>query len=321
MTNRTLRIFGLIACSAGWLAAQSDNAQSGITGPVTGYVFDGSARGLRPILGVPGASLFGSPVSLGFDATAAYVAPRQDAAFVVASDGSFHFFRLDAGTATEQSVDNLPGAPDRLVFSPAGTAAAIYIGGSIAVLKGLPDSPSVAGGIDLPSGAAFDNLALSDDGSVLLVSASNAVRLYGSLADMGKLMDTAGSALLAFAAGGHDAAVADPAGAGVVLFHDLTGSGSPQALAPSDNTISAASALAFSADGKNLLLASSTGQTVTAFDLSAGARNAIACDCAPKSLARMGNLFRLNDLGADPVWLLDTRSSNPQILFVPALSQ
>jgi hypothetical protein len=316
MTNRIFLTFGLIACSAGCLVAQS-----GIQGPVAGYVYDGSAHGLRPILGIPGSSLFGSPVSLGFDATAAYVAPRQDAALVVASDGTFHFFRLDAGTATEQTVDNLPGAPDRLVFSPTGTAAAIFIGGSIAVLKGLPDAPSVAGGIDLPSGTAFDTMAVSDDGSVLLVSAANAVRLYGSFADMGKLMDTAGSALLAFAAGGHDAVAVDPAGSGVTLFHDLTASNASQALAPSDSTISAASAVAFSTDGKSLLLASSTGQTVTYFDLSAGARNAIACNCAPNYLARIGNLFRLNDLGADPVWLLDTRSSNPQILFVPALSQ
>jgi hypothetical protein len=316
MTNRPFRYFGLIALSAGCLAAQS-----AVQGPVAGYVFDGSARGLRPILGLPGASLFGSPVSLGFDVSSAYVAPRQDTAFVVASDGSFHFFRLDAGTATEHAVDNLPGAPDRLVFSPTGTAAAIFKGGSIAVLKGLPDAPAVAGGVDLPAGAAFDTLAVSDDGSALLVSASNAVRLYGSFADMGKLMDTAGSALLAFAAGGHDAAMVDPAGAGVVLFHDLTGANASQALAPSDNTISASSALAFSADGNSLLLASSTGQTITAFDLSAGGRNSIACNCAPNALTRMGNLFRLNDLGGDPVWLLDTRSSNPQILFVPALSQ
>jgi hypothetical protein len=147
------------------------------------------------------------------------------------------------------------------------------------------------------------------------------VRLFGSFADLGKLMDTAGPVLMAFAAGAHDAAVADPAGAGIMLFHDLTGAGDSQLLAALDDTIAASSALAFSSDGKSLLLASSTGQSVTTFDLAAGARNAIACSCAPTVLTRMGSVFRLTELGSDPLWLLDTRAPDARIVFVPALAQ
>src|SRR5581483_4409199 len=142
-------------------------------------VFDGTARALRPILGLPGASLLGNPVGFGFDATAAFIAPRQDAAFAVSSDGSFHLFRLDAGNVTEQSFNGIGSTPDRVVFSPSGTAAALYAGGSIAVVKGLPASPVIAGGVDLSPGTNLDSLAVSDDGAVLLVSAGNAVRLYG----------------------------------------------------------------------------------------------------------------------------------------------
>jgi len=32
----------------------------------------------------------------------------------------------------------------------------------------------------------------------------------------------------------------------------------------------------------------------------------------------MGNLFRLNDLGPGPLWLLDTGGANPRMVFVPA---
>jgi DNA-binding beta-propeller fold protein YncE len=297
-------------------------AQQGrVEGPISGYVFDSSAQVLRPIMGVPGASLLGSPLDFGFAISKAYAAPRQDAAFVVAADGSLHVFRLTGGAATEQSVDNLVNSPERVIFSPSGTSAAVYAGGSIEVVTGLPNSPSVSGGVDLAPGTVPDSLAVSDDGSVLLVSANQAVRLFGTFADLGKLMDTAGPAILAFASGGHDAAIADPAGAGVVLFSDLTGAGNSQVLAATDDTISASSALAFSVDGKSLLLASSAGQSVTAFDLAAGARNNIACTCSPNTLARMGNLFRLNELGSEPLWLLDPRSTDPRIVFVPALAQ
>jgi len=317
MTLRILRALALTSLAGVLLQAQ----QSRVEGPISGYVFDSSARGLRPILGVPGASLFGSSLDFGFAISSAYAAPRQDAAFVVASDGSLHVFALNSGTATERNVANLANSPRRVLFSPSGTSAAIYARGSVQVVTGLPNSPAVSGELNLPVGTAVDSLAISDDGSVLLVSANQAVRLYGSFNDLGKLMDTAGPAMLAFASGGHDAAIADAAGAGVVLFHDLTGAGIRQVLAATDDTIRASSDLAFSADGKSLLLASSTAQSVTSFDLAVGARNTIACTCSPTTLTRMGNLFRLNELGKDPVWLLDPLASSPRIVFVPALHQ
>ncbi len=296
-------------------------AQTGeIKGPVSGYVFDASTHSLRPILGIPGSSLLGDPLALGFDVASAFVAPRQDAAFVVAADGSLHAFGLNAGAAAERPVDSLPASPQKVVFSPSGSAAALLSGGSIAVVKGLPDSPAIAGGLDLPSGTEPDALAISDDGAVLLVSANQAVRYYGSFSDLGKLLDSAGSVLMAFAAGGHDAAIADPSGAGILLFHDLTGATTSEVLATSDDTIAGAAALAFSADGKRLLVASSPARSVTSFDLAADGRTAIPCECIPKVLSRMGDLFRLNELGAEPLWLLDPRPSEARVLFVPALA-
>jgi hypothetical protein len=190
-----LRALVLTSLAGAVLQAQ----QSRVEGPVSGYVFDSSAQGLRPILGVPGASLFGKPVDFGFAISSAYAAPRQDAALVVAADGSLHVFALDRGTAAEQTIQNLVSSPQRVLFSPSGTSAAIFAGGSIEVVTGLPNSPGVSGGVDLPAGTVPDSLAVSDDGSVLLVSANQAIHLYGSFADMGKLMDTAGPAMVAFA--------------------------------------------------------------------------------------------------------------------------
>jgi hypothetical protein len=204
-----------------------------------------------------------------------------------------------------------------VAYSPSGTTIALYAGNSLQLVTGLPDAPVVGGGIDLTAVGVPDALAVSDDARMLLVAVKNSIRLFESYADMGKLIDTAPGALAAFAAGNHDAAVADAA-AGVTLFRDLTGAGVSQVIAPPDGNGAPFSALAFSADGKALFLASAAAQAVTELDLAGGSRTRIACNCSPTVLARMGNIFRLTELAGDPLWLLDAPESMPRIVFVPA---
>lgn len=311
MRARILCIFSLI-CAPVLLCGQ----QSQITGPVSGYLFDNSAHGLRPVLGIPGASLIGDSIDFGLQVASVSVAPRLDAAFATAADGTLHLFGLQSGVSTDLNLNGLANSPERVIFSPSGTAAALYGRGSIQIVTGLPVTAAVAASLTLP--ALPDSLAISDDGAALLVASGNSVELYAGAADQGALTTTSGPALIAFAPTGHDAAVVDRTGAGVVLFHNVGGAVDPQNLAPVDGTIQSASALAFSTDGSQLLLAS--GQSVATFDLAAGARGSIACTCSPSILARMGDLFRLNELSQEPLWLLDARPDTAGVLFVPALA-
>jgi len=290
---------------------------AGVAGPVSGYVFDNAVRGLRPILGTPGASLIGNPIDFGFGISAVTVAPRQDTAFVTAADGSFHLFRIAAGTPSEITLNGLAGAAQRVVFSPLGQAAALYSAGSVQVISGLPNSPAIAASIDISAAGNPAALALSDDGAALLVASANSVQLFGSGANLGQLLPTAGPALLAFVPGQQNAAIADLQGAGLVLAQNLLNGPSTQVLAPSDATIQSGSALAYSADGSQLLLASSAGQSVTSFDLAAGSRNSLACACSPSTLTRIGDWFRLNEVGREPLWMLDAKAGS-QLVFVPA---
>jgi hypothetical protein len=214
------------------------------------------------------------------------------------------------------NLNGLLNAPQSVVFSPSGTAAALYAGSSVQVVTGLPDSAAIAASLTLQT--PFDSLALSDDGAVLLAASSDGVELFNGAADQGALTATTGSALLAFAPSSHDAAVVDRRGAGLVLFRNITAPVAPQPLAATDDAIQSASALAFSADGQQVLLA--TGQSVATFDLAAGARGSIPCACSPARLARIGDLFRLNELGTDPLWLLDARPATAGVLFVPAMA-
>jgi hypothetical protein len=315
MTSRILSTFAFVSL-ASLLEAQP---QAAIDGPVAGYVFDKGARGLRPVLGLPGASLLGSPLEWRYRVDQAFVAPKLDSAVGVTSEGAFRVFRIRDRIVTEMAVGALAaaGSPYSVAYSPSGTTIAIYAGNLLQLVTGLPDAPVVGGSIDLTAVGVPGALAVSDDARMLLVAVNNSIRLFESYADMGKLIDTAQGALVAFAAGNHDAAVAD-ASAGVTLFRDLTGAGASQVIAPPDGNGAPFSALAFSEDGKALYLVSAAAQAVTQLDLAAGSWTRIACNCSPTVLARMGSVFRLTETSRDPLWLLDASESAPRIVFVPA---
>jgi hypothetical protein len=288
---------------------------------VAGYVFHRQSQALRVIHGIPGASLIGEPVDFGAGIKSAWAAPRLDAALVVTADGTARLFRLDNGKATERMVEGIV-APERAVFSPSGTALALVTPGSVRIIKGLPDAPVVAGTVELPqdrviAAAARHGLlqrsgggpvAVSDDGAYLLYGSSGAIELLAIAGDSRKLADVGPGALPAFAPGGHDAAIVD--GQAVALFRDASGAATVRRLPG----IGAAKGVAFSPDGLRLFVAAAS---VMAVDVATGDRSEIACGCRPAGLVRMGNAFRLNELGTEPLWLLDA-SADPKVVFVPA---
>jgi hypothetical protein len=309
----------LSAAGAAILLAQ----QGSVGGPVAGYVFDETSRTLRAIRGIPGAALVGDSLDFGSPLSAAWVSPRLDSALILAVDGTPRFYRLDAGTATLVPVDGL-AAPAQAVYSPSGTALALIGPGGIRVYKGLPGTPvaagtvaqsphseSAPGGPDRARGSrpgAVAPIALSDDGSYLLMGKGSTIELLGVAGDSRKLTDAGPGALAVFAPGGHDAAVIDARG--IALFQDAAGAATVRRL----DGIAGVRAADFSADGKRLFLA---GASVTSVDTATGTSTPIACDCRPTGLARMGSTFRLNGLGSGPLWLLDA-AAEPRIVFVPA---
>jgi hypothetical protein len=297
------------------IAACSLYGQAGKLGaPALGFAFDQSAHALRRIQGIPGASLVGAPVDFGIAVSAAYVAPRLDSAFVLGDDGRTHLFRLTADAPAERTID-LAGSAQRVVFSPSGSAAALYSAGSLQVIKGLPDAPVVAGNIRLrinprQAHAVPDTLAISDDGAYLLYSTGGPIELIGVAGDNRRVVARRAGSLAAFAPGGHDAAIIDSDN--LVLFQDIAGAATERRFAG----IATPSALAFSADSQKLFVASATGRAVTTIQAATGDRAALACDCAPAALIPMGSVIRLTELGNEPLWLLDTASD--RVVFVPA---
>jgi len=325
-----ISVCGMILTACSVLAAQQGN----LSGPVSGFVFDNSGLVLRPIKGVPGASLLGDGINFGIDVAAVYVAPRQDSAIVVGTDQSLHLFLLSGSAPTEVSLGGVAGLPERVIFSPSGTAVALIASGSARVLTGLPNAPVLAGSIKVESvtmaqmTGAFSShvssspaISLSDDGNYLLTVAQGSARLLSVQGQNRSLIPVQANALVAFAAGGHDAAVLDSL-SGLTLIHDAAGAAGTQLLAVPDEGLAGPVGLAFSQDKQTVYVASATAQSVAAFNLAAASRSAIACACSPSTLAPLGNLFRLTDQAPGaPLWILDSAAASPRTVFVPARVQ
>jgi hypothetical protein len=318
-TGRRLPL-GRIAClflgCAGMLAAQQPPS---VNGPTSGLVYDQTAGVLRPVLGLPGGATLGNGIPLSYSANWIVVSPRLDSAVVAAQDGSLHFLSLSASGMVEVPVPGITVVPQHVVYSPSGTAAALLYAAQAQVVTGLPSAP-VPGKVlplDVPPDTHVPlaarpqpgQVALSDDGSVLLEARGGTVRLAGA----GGRSSLMNGMLAAFAPGGHDAAVAD--GAGVTLVRSVDGAAQRTVLA--DSGVPQPVGLAFSADGTAVYAAVASG--VVALATAGGTPNQVACSCAPSEIAPMGAVFRLNELGQGPLWLLDPGNASPRTVFVPAL--
>jgi hypothetical protein len=312
-----------ILSSALLLATVTLLAQQGaVSSPISGYVFDAPTQSLRSIRGVPGAAQIGDAIDFGAPITAAWTSPKLDSALVVTADGAVHIYRLDGGRASEVHVDGLV-APARAVFSPSGTALALVTPGSVRIFKALPDALVVSGTVEIATrpmpvaaGPARGKLrspgsgplTVSDDGLYLLYGNGSAIEILPVSGDPRKLTDAAENAIPVFAPGGHDAVVIDAQA--VALFSDIAGAATTRRLPG----IAGVRGAVFSGDGKRLFVAAAG---VIAIDAVSGDRTEIACNCHPSGLARMGSSYRLTDLGAGPLWLLDA-TAEPRIVFVPA---
>ncbi len=314
MAKRSLLIF--------FVAAPLLAQQGRVAGPVAGYVFDQASQAVRPVLGIPGASTLGDPVNLGLSAASAWISPGLDSVIAVATDGSMHVFGLSAGVASEIAVNGVTVSAERVAFSPSGSAAAIYGGGRIQVLTQLPSAPKGGSSYDIstflamPQGRGHQKLtgsfAVSDDGAYALVATASGAQLLG--AGTPRQLVAGRNLAVAFARGNHDAVIA---GTAVTLVTDVGGAATPQSLA-ADGSVPPSVGAAFSADNSKLYVSSAAGRGVTGFDLAAGTSRIFTCDCTPSGLVSMGNVYRLNEAGAGPVWLFDTPANGPRIVFVPA---
>jgi hypothetical protein len=140
-------------------------------------VLDRSIGGVRPILGMAGASFFGEPIGLGIDTNRAAASSVAGYVLGAAGDaGRVTVFRDLLSGAPGVLLESAAPAPDRIVLSPAGSAAALlYLDrNAIQVFAGLPSSPELRGEISLFGlPGPLSAIAISDDGGSVLAGARN----------------------------------------------------------------------------------------------------------------------------------------------------
>jgi len=304
---------------AGVAAAQSGTA---LSGPTMGLVFDSSQSALRPIRGIPGAASLGDAVNPGFRLASATVSPRQDYALALKADDS-SLVLVRAGGASA-AVSGARPAPALMVFSPAGSAAALYDSGAshVQILTGLPDAAAVQSDVDISALAGpVAALAVDDAGSsfFLAAGAAETVSLYRVAMDGTSqfLASFRSVAALRLSANGREALLADSAAGAVYVIRDLRGTGRMETIASARDGLGAPIAVESDSAGR-IFVADQAGK-VTILDRSRGSVVTLTCGCAPTGLFRLSGsaTFRLTEPSDGPMWVLDASGADARIVAIP----
>ena len=300
MKKRTLTA---MLFAAGIAAGQSNLSTTGV--PWLGWIFDGEARALRPITGIPMSALMGDKVEL--DLSLAVGSPEGTFALgVAASDG--RVLVVDGGGSAE-----LAGAkanPSRIVMSARGQVAALYFEeeNGIQIFDGLPASGRLVREFALDGKPV--TLAVDDAAGTVLASLEGG--LYGYTAEFGKQLLVPLSEVIdaGFLAGSSDFVALD--GTKVILMRN----GQATELTTQEDMVNPVKA-AVSGDGRRLVVLLKQGNLVIR-DLKASKNEILQCYCTPRELTRLrGNsVFRLNSPKDGTVWLVTGDEDEPQVTFV-----
>jgi hypothetical protein len=300
-------------------------AQGALSGPSVGFFFDPRALALRRIWGIPGSAIPGANLDLGFSVTKAIFSPLQDYALVTAEEGSVSLALLGQTGITTESITSLPPAPDRIVVSPAGHAAAFAYGTSIKILTGLPGSLDRLEEIDVSALPAAPNaLAVSDDGGVLLVSvpdntdtsSAGGVFVFSRGESGPRLIAGQMASDLNFFAESHDALMTNENSNSVTALQDVDNAAAAKWIF-TDDRLSAPSVARTSLDGKRIVVGSANNSVVALLDRDGGNATFLACGCSPNRTSPLSNsVYQLTDPGNGLLWILDL-SQEPRLFFVP----
>lgn len=296
-----------------------------IRGPMLGWVWDSRQESIRPVLGITGSSVLGKGIDLGAPVRHASISGSQEFAVYLAGENrSAMLVDLRSVDTPSRALEGIADGAIQTVLSPRGEAALFLYEDPkmIRVVRGLPAEPVLVREIDLSvEGLPVDpddeahplRWAVSDDGTlvalgypgqkqVLLIDeSSNRVALPQELtAKSISFLEKSSSVLIA-------------AGDGVYLVQ-----GAPANLEFRkvwETTASAATAL----EGGRILLVDPAIESVVEVNADDGSLRVAQCPCSPTAIVRMSGsgVFRLNEVSADPLWLLEIQKSGLRTVFVP----
>ena len=293
-------------------------ASAQVRGPVMGYLPDNGV--LRTLYGIPASGWVGDTVPPDRALSRIEMSPDQSRALALAADTGA-LMLLTPATGVTARVNGAATGADRIVFSPSGTAAALWFseGGRLQVVSGLAAAPSVRN-IDAsflsgdPAG-----LAVSDDGQWVAGAWSSNVYAFGPYGSPSALPVAGPAEALCFFHGRADVAVITASQ--VVIVSDIGGAAVPNVIyskpndSPDTAPVQVAAGFAVSFDNRYLAIAGNLGALAT-FDLTAGTSVGGNCNCSPGGLDGMGgSVFRLTGVNDGALKVFDAASND--VWFVP----
>ena len=289
-------------------------AQAGA--PQLGWVPDGAR--IRPVYGIPASPAVGTAVAITQDfARVAASATRNYVLLSAADTGIVSVYQPEIGLT---SVDRAGVAPDSIVLSAGGSAAALWFASinQVQIVTGLPEAPSIRQLDTSFLGSPPIELALSDDGAWLTGAWSAGVYSFGPNSEINRLPIEDRVNALAFFPLTHDVAAASTAG--LLKVTAIGGFAQVSLLAPSADSSTPAAAVAVTQDNRFMITVNRSG-SITAVQIESGATTTIDCACSPEGLFAMGpSAFRLTALQDGAFKLFDATLG--EVLFAPlALNQ
>jgi len=279
--------------------------------PQLGWVPDGAS--IRPVYGIPASAAIGAVISADQDFSRIAPSPARNYVLVSsAQNGVVSIYTPENGLIP---LDGAGIAPDFLILSPRGSAAALWFSSihQVQLVTGLPDAPAIRQ-VDAsflgPTPAA---LAISDDGAWFAGAWPGGVYALGPDGEVNRMPLEDGVAALAFLAGTHDIAAAGATGLNLVT--GVEGFAVASSLLASADSSFQPVAVAATSDNRTLVLADLSG-AVTAVDIGSGAATTSECGCQPEGLFSIGpSAFRLTGVQSGAFKLFD--AAGGEILFAP----
>ncbi len=316
---------GLRLLAAGFALCAAGAADSGINGPVSGYVLDGRSHAIRPVNGIPGAAMLGAPAAIPFPVQAAAVAAGRDYALVADESGKVMLARaLGASSPAMTAIGDAIDGVTRMALSENGAAAVLYSAGSgrLQVVTGLPDDPRAGTAADASGlGAEATALAVDDTGKhVFAGTGAMDGGLYAlSGGDLTRVAAAHEVSAIALLNGGGDVAFANKATDEVVLVRGAAGAANVQVVGSASAGVNQPVGLQAADSGRQLWVANAGSSAALVFNLAEpGAPGIVNLPGAPTRCDRLNGISVLvfNDAGSSPLLLVDWAQA-PNVYFVP----
>ncbi len=308
----------LLALVASPVQAQTANFQ----GPLTGFVFSGASKTVRPLLGLPGATHAASPILTQVDG--ASIAPGGKWAFITRARHATLFGGLSTLAPVESSLSGLIDAVDRIVWNRDGSFAVLYSssGNLLQRIELSGNQPVADAPVDLSPWGPVTTLAIDPAGQQIAAGfATSGLYLFPAGQSPALLLSMAHPQSAAFDGTGQWLFAIDPDNQRVLQFRAGSAYSVFASLAQTNGPALQPAGLAVSGDGRYLLTADATTQSVLVYEISSGnLANTIPLSFAPSRFEALsaGPVFLLNGNSRKEWLLVLDASQTPAVYFVPA---